>query len=76
MASIDFDIEDYLEEADTQDLIDELVSRKVLPKGFKSKDELPVIRYEKRDLLTQHLGISPLSTLEDIQEIIKEIYYK
>ena len=60
MASIDFDIEDYLEEADTQDLIDELVSRKVLPKGFKSKDELSVIRYEKRNLLTQHLGISPL----------------
>ena len=76
MASIDFDIEDYLEEADTQDLIDELVSRKVLPKGFKSKDELSVIRYEKRDLLTQHLGISPLSTLEDIQEKIKEIYFK
>ena len=34
MSSIDFDIEDYLDEADTQDLIDELISRKVLAKAL------------------------------------------
>lgn len=76
MASIDFDVEDYLDEADTQNLINELISRKVLPKGFKSEDEKAVIRYEKRNLLTLHLGISPLSTLEDCIEQIKNIYYK
>ena len=76
MASIDFDIEDYLDEADTQDLIDELISRKVLAKGFKSDNEAPLIRCEKRELLTLHLGISPLSTLEDCIEKVKINYYK
>lgn len=76
MASIEFDIEDYLDEADTQDLIDELISRKVLAKGFKSDNEISYRHYEKRDLLTQHLGINSLSSLDDCIEKVKEVYKK
>ena len=76
MASIDFDIEDYLDEADAQDLIDELISRKVLTKGFKSDNEIQIVRHEKRELLAQHLKISPLSELNEFLEQVKINYYK
>ena len=76
MALIDFDIEDYLDEADTQDLIDELISRKVLAKGFKSDNEIQIVRHEKRELLAKHLEISPLSELNEFLEQVKINYYK
>ena len=76
MASIDFDMEDYLDEADTQDLIDELISRKVLAKSFKSDNEIQIVRHEKRELLAKHLKISPLSELNEFLEQVKINYYK
>jgi hypothetical protein len=76
MAIIEFDIEDYLDEADTQDLIDELISRKIIAKGFKSENEVQIIRKGKRELLAQHLGISHLSELNDFLEQVEINYYK
>lgn len=80
MASIDFDIEDYLDEADTDYLVNELISRKILPTHFKFKDNETDLtcwgKYPKRDALIQHLDLSPLADMEDIMEKIKEIYYK
>ena len=80
MATIDMDPEDYIDEIDTDILIDELKSRKVLPNSFKHKGNEPELsnwgKYPKRELLTAYLEISPLSTLEDCIEKIKIFYYK
>lgn len=80
MATIDIDPEDYIDEIDTDILIDELKSRKVLPNSFKHKENEPDFsnwgKYPKRELLTSYLELSPLSTLEDCIEQIKIFYYK
>ncbi len=80
MATIDIDIEDYLDEVDTDYLVNELKHRKVLPTHFKYNEDEPDLtcwgKYPKRDLLLQHLDLSPLSGIEDIFEKVKEIYYK
>lgn len=79
MASISFDPEDYVDEISTKYLIDELIERKVLPSDFKKnkdKDFLSLDRTPIRSAICELLNTSPLSSVEDIIELVKENYNK
>ena len=80
MASIDIDVEDYLDEADTDCLVRELQQRKILPSSFKYKENEPDLtcwgKNPKRDLLLSYLDLSPLASLEDMLEAAKSHYFK
>ena len=80
MATVDFDPEDYLDEVDTECLINELKSRKVLPPSFKYDEDKHDLtswgKNPKRDLLLSHLDISPLSDLNETIEKVKEVFNK
>lgn len=86
MASIDIDIEDYLDEVDTDYLIEELKSRSDLPSEFNylKRNEDDSIIYELdensrtpiRDIIIQILNLGVGATIEDIQQAVKESYYK
>ena len=74
MATIDFDPTDYIDGIDTDDLIDELKSRGGVPNEFKCLDEnskTPI-----RDILIDILNLGVGASIEDIQNAVKENYYK
>lgn len=76
MASIGFDPEDYLDEVDTDDLIDELRNRKKdekaqeLIKQYDEEDEfsisLDISPRKFKELLCNYLQLSHCSTNEEI----------
>lgn len=77
--SITIDIEDYIDEVDTMDLVEEIKKRHDLTPSFRAA----VVRFEMdrtktplRDTVIQLLDLHTSATVEDIQEKIKEIYYK
>ena len=83
MANIDFDPEDYVDEIGTRFLIRELKNRKVLPKSFPETQmeneavELQMwSRTPKRDALIEFLKLSQCATLEEIIEVVTNIYNK
>lgn len=77
MSSIDFDPEDYIDEVSSYILIDELKRRNILPKSFSNDlEEKFSDRFPMREALTNILNISPLSTLDDIIQAVKENYNK
>lgn len=80
MAQLDFDPEDYLDEIDSDDLVNELKHRNILPTHFKFEENKPDLtswgKYPKRDMMLAHLELSPLASLDDIIEKVKENYYK
>ena len=80
MAEIEFYPEDYIDEIDTEDLIEELKSRKVLPKSFDVNKEMIYSRFygrtPKRDAIIEFLELHETASLEDIIEAVKENYNK
>lgn len=80
MASIDIDPEDYIDEISTRHLIRELKRRKVLSEAFN--EEKPNVSIDsfsktpKRNALIDFLKLHQSATLEDIQDAVKEVYYK
>lgn len=80
MASVEIDIEDYLDEVDAYYLVQELKNRKILPNSFKYKENEPDLtcwgKNPQRDLLLAHLDLSPLSDLNDTIEKVKKVFNK
>jgi hypothetical protein len=85
MARVDIDIEDYLDEVDTDTLIEELKTRTDLPKEWedlKKLDSNEIFVFDEysrtpiRDLIIEILDLHSAATLEDIQESVKENYNK
>lgn len=73
-------IEDYLDEVDTVELVDELRKRRNLPKRIKTAflylDDTERSKTPIRDFIVMCLDLHTSATIEDIQEKIKEIYFK
>jgi hypothetical protein len=85
MARIDIDIEDYLDEVDTDSLIEELKSRRDLPREWQNLKKLGTGNVyhlnndsasPRRDLIINILRLHPSATIEDIQEAVKENFNK
>ncbi|MFW9597560.1 MAG: hypothetical protein ACMV0Y_06365 [Paludibacter sp.] len=84
MASVDIDIEDYLDEVDTDTLIEELKTRKDLPKEWhdlkKLDDSNDILTYNehsrtpKRDLILEILGLNEFALIEEAIESLKQLY--
>lgn len=76
----DIDIEDYLDEVDTDSLVNELRHRRNIPKKIKAAflylNESEHSKTPIRDFLVMYLDLHTSATIEDIQEKVKEIYYK
>jgi hypothetical protein len=71
------DIDDYLDKVDTDDLIEELKSRSDLPSEFNYlKQNYKNSRTPIRDTIIEILNLGIGATIEDIQEAIKDSYYK
>lgn len=74
---IDVEISDYLDEVDTDDLIQELSKRRDIPKRMKYlMTALEETKFPMRDSIIAFLNIHPTATVEDIQEAVKSVYYK
>ena len=76
---IDIEISDYLDEVSTDELIDELITRKGLPDGLKelfTKEDVKCSKTPTRDAIINFLNLHIGATIEDMCERIKEIYYK
>lgn len=69
---IDVDISDYLDEVDTEDLVKELIKRR----NFKISKYYNESRTPIRDSIIDILDLHTCATLEEIQEEVKNIYYK
>ena len=65
---------DYIDEIDIDDLIDELKNRGGVPNKFKCLDENS--RTPIRNILIDILNLGVGATIEDIQNSVKENYYK
>jgi hypothetical protein len=77
--SISIDIEDYIDDVDTMDLVDELKKRHDLTPMFRAaieKFEMDRTRTPLRDTIICLLDLHTSATIEDIQEAIVEIYNK
>ena len=77
--SVDVDIDDVLEEIDTDDLITELESRSDLPPKYRAIADNDRINYSKtptRDALTDILKLSDMASLGDILQAVTDNYYK
>ena len=83
MSRVDIDIEDYLDEVDTDTLIEELKTRKDLPKEWhdlKKLDSDEILTYNeysrtpKRDLILKILGLNEFALIEEAIESLKQLY--
>ena len=71
------EISDYLDEVDTDDLVDELIKRRDIPKRMKFLMSCLVdSRTPVRDSIIAFLNLHSSATVEDIQEAVKDCYYK
>lgn len=75
---ITVDIDDFIDEIDTDDLISELEIRDDLPKEWEflrtESDKIDYGRTPRRNAIINYLGLHECATLEDMQEAIKDIY--
>lgn len=77
--SITIDIEDYLDEVDTDDLLEHLVKRRDLDTYIKNsieRSEMTCSKTPVRDTIIDILDLHTSATVEDIIEAVKEKYYK
>jgi hypothetical protein len=77
--SVSIDIEDYIDEVDTMELVEELKKRRDLTPMFRAaieKFEMDRTRTPLRDTVICLLDLHTSATIEDIQQKISEIYYK
>jgi len=79
-SSIDIDIDDYIDEITTDDLISELKKRSkhdhALLSAFELYESNESSRTPLRDAIINLLDLHLTATIEDINERIKEIYNK
>ena len=74
---INVEISYYLDEVDTDDLIQELSKRRDIPKRMRFlMTALEETKTPIRDSIIAFLNIHSSATVEDIQQAVKECYYK